>query len=315
MLVVSLDAIEDQYFALSYAWGDAKARKPITINGHERMVTVNLEAFLHEWRNGAVREDRPEIYDTYFWIDAICINQEDKSERASQVNLMSKIYPSARAAMCWLGQGSRSCEYGLEAIVRLGDHVQSFLDEDNPTDYLTKEAWPEEFYLEDDSAAGTYQNVAWNGMQNLFAVEYWVRAWIQQEFALAKTVIFKYGRAVALLSHMRYVWKWWKGFEHQVRPEFISHSLWRKLAKTPFRHLLGMEDHLQRLEFLKLTSRDHTVMETTDLAFFTLYTALRVVQATDPRDMLYSLLGVMKLGIQANYELTVEDVYYQFATT
>ncbi|KAF2877763.1 heterokaryon incompatibility, partial [Massariosphaeria phaeospora] len=163
MFTVSLGAIEDQYFALSYAWGDAKDRKPIAINGHERMVTVNLEAFLHEWRNGAVLEDRPEMYDTSFWIDAICINQEDMSERASQVNLMSKIYPSAKAAMCWLGQGSRSCEHGLEAIVRLGEH----------------------FYLEDDDAAGTYQNLAWNGMQNLFAMEYWVRAWIQQEFALA----------------------------------------------------------------------------------------------------------------------------------
>ncbi|KAH7089902.1 heterokaryon incompatibility protein-domain-containing protein [Paraphoma chrysanthemicola] len=314
MSTVSLRGIEDQYVALSYAWGDTKDRKPITINGHERMVTVNLEAFLQEWRDCAVREDTPERYDTSFWIDAISINQEDMSERASQVNLMSRIYPSARAVMCWLGQGSRRCEHGLEAIARLGEHVKSFLDEDNPTKYLTKEAWLEEFYLEDDGdAAGTYRNLAWNGIRSLFAVEYWVRAWIQQEFALAKTVVFKYGRGIALLSHMNYVWKWWKGFEDQVRPEFIRQTLWRTLAQEPFRHLLGMEHHLQRLGFLELTSRDHTVMETTDLAFFTLYRALSDVKATDPRDMLYSLLGVMKLDIQANYALTVEDVYYQFA--
>ncbi len=49
------------------------------------------------------------------WIDAICINQNDNFEKASQVRLMGRIYEHAMG-VTWLGPGSdnsASHEYSL----------------------------------------------------------------------------------------------------------------------------------------------------------------------------------------------------------
>lgn len=39
-----------------------------------------------------------------FWIDAICINQEDLLERSSQVSFIIDIYDRAENVMVWLGR-------------------------------------------------------------------------------------------------------------------------------------------------------------------------------------------------------------------
>ncbi|KAK2014357.1 hypothetical protein LZ32DRAFT_674163 [Colletotrichum eremochloae] len=46
---------------------------------------------------------RSEKCATNFWIDAICINLEDKNERSSQVCLMPTIVSQAQAVISWLG--------------------------------------------------------------------------------------------------------------------------------------------------------------------------------------------------------------------
>lgn len=40
----------------------------------------------------------------YFWVDAICINQENDAEKASQVALMGHIYKRAQSVIVWLGR-------------------------------------------------------------------------------------------------------------------------------------------------------------------------------------------------------------------
>jgi hypothetical protein len=39
------------------------------------------------------------------WVDAICINQEDKKEKTAQVLRMHEIYTEARNVCIWLGAG------------------------------------------------------------------------------------------------------------------------------------------------------------------------------------------------------------------
>jgi hypothetical protein len=52
----------------------------------------------------------PEEQAEWFWIDAICINQQDLSERASQVQLMGKIYSSASWVIVRLGDFDCGCQ-------------------------------------------------------------------------------------------------------------------------------------------------------------------------------------------------------------
>lgn len=54
---------------------------------------------------------------SYFWADAICINQQDIKERTQQVQLMGQIYGSAETVYSWLGPRDQSLAF--ESIKRL----------------------------------------------------------------------------------------------------------------------------------------------------------------------------------------------------
>ncbi|KAH7317337.1 heterokaryon incompatibility protein-domain-containing protein [Rhexocercosporidium sp. MPI-PUGE-AT-0058] len=85
---VSLDD-EPEYEALSYAWGSPGDEREILINGDIALVRENLfQALMHLRKRTHLRRRR----DRVFWIDALCINQQNVSERNHQVKQMGQIY-------------------------------------------------------------------------------------------------------------------------------------------------------------------------------------------------------------------------------
>jgi hypothetical protein len=87
------------YEALSYCWGDSHERLPIFLDGSPFTVTTNLEAALRHLRHATQIRT--------LWIDAVCINQADTTERTSQVRQMGTIYRNASQTAVWLGQDAR----------------------------------------------------------------------------------------------------------------------------------------------------------------------------------------------------------------
>ena len=83
------------YDALSYTWGDRIADRSINIAGRSLQVHDSLSKILRTIRS----TNNP----CYLWIDAVCINQEDMVERASQVAAMQQIYTAADRVLVWLG--------------------------------------------------------------------------------------------------------------------------------------------------------------------------------------------------------------------
>lgn len=92
----SLNALPP-YHALSYTWGDPTKTKAILVDGAVVQVTSNLEEFLR-YR----RRDLDDKIGT-LWIDALCINQKDNSEKNTQLLLMRQIYEKANSTLVWLG--------------------------------------------------------------------------------------------------------------------------------------------------------------------------------------------------------------------
>lgn len=82
------------YTAISYTWGDEGRRWTIKIDGHEFDVRENLEDILRDLRN--LTQSRT------FWIDAICIDQENIPERNAQLKIMGNIFRSATQVIAWL---------------------------------------------------------------------------------------------------------------------------------------------------------------------------------------------------------------------
>jgi hypothetical protein len=83
------------YLALSYVWGSEESSEIILINGHEITIRRNLWNFLvHVFEDNVQVQPGMEVVSQLLWIDAICIDQTNMSERASQVRLMKDIYQS-----------------------------------------------------------------------------------------------------------------------------------------------------------------------------------------------------------------------------
>ncbi|KAH9204423.1 hypothetical protein DL95DRAFT_496372 [Leptodontidium sp. 2 PMI_412] len=64
-----------KYVAVSYSWGDSCAEKCIIIDDQPFSIRENVWALLQQMRTHKTLKWR------YFWIDAICINQLNVTER------------------------------------------------------------------------------------------------------------------------------------------------------------------------------------------------------------------------------------------
>jgi hypothetical protein len=99
--------------ALSYVWGNPNDHAAVSIlrpdsTVIEYRVTKNLET--------ALRRLRLEHMDRTIWVDAICINQADLSERSHQVAMMGDIYRKAGRVVIWLGDDTNGTSKGIEML-------------------------------------------------------------------------------------------------------------------------------------------------------------------------------------------------------
>jgi hypothetical protein len=104
------------YTCLSYTWGDSSRTCPIMINDGLYFVHQNLQDFLQYARrqfdlDGGLKLDQRLLFlEPFFirkpllWIDAICINQSDVTEKNHQVQQMGEIYSTAALVLMWLGK-------------------------------------------------------------------------------------------------------------------------------------------------------------------------------------------------------------------
>lgn len=88
MRVVDLDSDNSGYIGLSYTWGETIPTTPICINGAIVDIRQNLLEFLLEMQR--------QQEDSWYWIDALCINQDDLDEKTTQVRMMGDVYKCVR---------------------------------------------------------------------------------------------------------------------------------------------------------------------------------------------------------------------------
>jgi hypothetical protein len=85
-----------EYEVLSYTWGSSERNHRVLIDDLDFPVTANLFAALRGFRLcSQVRT---------LWVDAICINQDDISERHNQAQKMPHIFSAAKKVLFWPGE-------------------------------------------------------------------------------------------------------------------------------------------------------------------------------------------------------------------
>lgn len=109
------------YVALSYDWGSFKTCRDILVNHRPLPVRENLYAALEVLKTEGDRfsEDPSRemtLIGQYFWVDYLCIDQDDPLERGHQVDLMAEIFSGATCAVTWLGSAADDSQYAMSAI-------------------------------------------------------------------------------------------------------------------------------------------------------------------------------------------------------
>jgi len=205
--IAQFDDHKDCFQALSYTWGSESTTLPITINGHKKHVTPNLQAALR------CVQRTPAVSNTNLWIDALCINQDDEVEKSHQVAMMGDIYSSARQVIVWLGEADRDSRVAFSlikdwtALLQENELTRGLCEfvigsDDVPPATLNLEAddnkndaaeGPQrrlvESLLQDAERRGYGRYVNQESFTSFRAFQdrpYWKRVWIIQERVLAK---------------------------------------------------------------------------------------------------------------------------------
>jgi hypothetical protein len=96
------------YQCLSYVWGNPTQSKNIVCNNSTVKVTENLYI--------AMKNIRQKSDTLAIWIDQLCINQVDLSERSQQVLLMAEIYRKAQKTIIWLGKSADNSNLAMKVV-------------------------------------------------------------------------------------------------------------------------------------------------------------------------------------------------------
>ena len=109
---VDLQSSQLQYIAVSYYWGDpTPVARLITSNNQ----SLPLSRSAHNILQGLV----PRYPDRLYWVDQVCIDQENAIEKSEQVAMMGNIYSSAYRVIAWLGNSYAWGEQALQFVLRL----------------------------------------------------------------------------------------------------------------------------------------------------------------------------------------------------
>ncbi|KAF7521098.1 hypothetical protein G7054_g12559 [Neopestalotiopsis clavispora] len=150
------------YEALSYTWGQPDFSECLFVlqdNGQRSVlkITLNLKEALQRLR----LRDR----DRRIWVDAVCIDQQDDTDKTHQIPSMTQIYKSAGRVLVWLGWSPE----GQRALVDIKKAMR--------------------FHSRDDEKIRSHISNLSRSFENLVNLPWFSRRWVIQEVVLAADVV------------------------------------------------------------------------------------------------------------------------------
>ncbi|KAK2006841.1 HET-domain-containing protein [Colletotrichum eremochloae] len=289
------------FIALSYVWGAPEPCHEIEINEAKFRVRENLWHALGQLvhiaskRTNCISEQKKAStkLPQYFWIDAICVNQDDTAERGHQVGLMKDIFSTAHLVIAWVGLEEGNIDLLFDYLRGLKHTVRR----------------ERNHYLRSQKRKFAFKDAKW-----FVTRPYWSRIWIVQEFTLARELWVLCGSSAISWAALQ-----------QFRPFGISQQ-----TNLGFKHLSKQENHYsieKHVEGCRELSKLRRSWQTDPkrLSFTdTLGARPRLTRllafskeyhCTDPRDRVYGLLGLTETEgedrIPADYDITPFQLYHR----
>ncbi|WZH40837.1 HET domain-containing protein [Fusarium acuminatum] len=318
LYTTNIEKPSNPFMALSYVWGDGDKSRAIQVvnspgdtSGQETETSIPITESLET----ALRHLRRRHETITLWIDQICINQADNSEKSKQVGIMGRIYSEAEQVLVWLGQaadgsdelmdawqdiGQRARDLGLESfLTRERYHLLSpIITNQNPADEATMH-FQALLARTADVFAPLIKHMA---LKSWYERPYFLRVWIVQEFSLCTDTLFVCGTKVIPVELTQLALLM---LQFAIGNTFRSDYRMLKRPEMPPERLEEVfEEPISRLFSCRSLEQQHRGDE--------LHMLLRKLfvghdtRATVHRDRVFALLGLAvdadRLGIQPNYD-------------
>jgi hypothetical protein len=285
------------YEALSYTWGSITDKNEIQVVGaYDVDGSVNTAdiIFTQDSLTTALRYLRRQDDPRTLWVDAICINQGDLSERGAEVSRMGRIYERASKVVVWLGPSDSSTEATFGVLEHLGRHVDVNWKQ---FQWAAKTEFPQVQKQIETCFDCAYSSETKDGIEKLVNRAWFSRLWIWQEVCRSRVATItcgSYNLDWVLFSHAIVC------LFQQVQLVRVRHS-----DKTErFDGLIPRMLHITRLvEEANEGRRD----------LWRLLANTQRALCHDPRDRIYAQLSMLPETMQEiiipSYEKTVREVY------
>ncbi|KAI0965773.1 heterokaryon incompatibility protein-domain-containing protein [Xylaria arbuscula] len=309
-----------EYIALSYVWGSEHFTSTVSINGASIPVRTNLAEAL-----SSIKKFDP---DTYLWADAICINQQDEEEKSRLVQHMGEIFANAKSVYAWLGPIDKATQYSSTAdlFTQLSSLGRLFWQHAGATDTarLNERSLDLDLILSNSYSALLSRFTGSPTERGQFPTEeyaafslraFWGRIWVLQEVFLAKDLYYLCGDTRLTSKNLTGA---------LILLETFQRDLIRKESSP--------QERIHLTHYLRKFVHDFTVFPEMHrlLIYTSIYppdvVSLRIAltnfcvkelpggsSATDPRDMIFGLLGFAndkeRSYIRADYSKSVQDTY------
>ncbi|KAH8590966.1 heterokaryon incompatibility protein-domain-containing protein [Bisporella sp. PMI_857] len=289
--------------AISYCWESEVREKQIVLNQEIFDVPKNLEALLQRLRN--LPETKSGMK---FWVDALCIDQNNTREKNRQVKLMRKIYSEAFAVIIWLGARTDDSDTAIDFITGITNFTAEI-----GFGWVGKFESDFEFSeLDSETLRQHLLNLPWAALLSFLCRGYWRRLWIIQEMALNRhmSLFLCGGKQLSRVMILRACLYCMQN-SNAIDPLITQHLDATHTSIAPMnKSIWPTVSHVKSL--ISIPGR---LMEEQPLG--AILDLSRKARVKDPRDKIYGLLGILPHPISSSiipdYELTQHRVYTQFA--
>lgn len=271
-----------KYDALSYAWGSEPQATVIGCNNKFYPLTPHLRAALEAF---VVHRD----WATRIWVDAICINQEDEEEKASQVKQMKSIYSLAQTVLVWLGKAADSSDLVINErwLLNTAQGLENI---------------PYEVGVSQDTLLVAHglpgkNDLRWRVLKDIFTRDWWYRLWVVQEVAVAQELLVLCGGHKVKFEALMYC--------------FMMASSRGMLGRSS---LESIDEHAQgeALQHAGLLTIVRAAYQEGTLKLQTIMGAMRMKRCKNRVDRVYGLLGLAPQRVQdaIHIDYSLEDSSY-----
>jgi hypothetical protein len=237
---------------------------------------------------------------TYYWIDAVCINQEDKDEKGHQIYLMRDIFATAKQVIAFVGEPSDDSDEAIEfiGVLRQQIEINSFMKHAGLLAKINESLDLDMATLTLSGLPAQYPSPGWTALKNLLKRPLFQRIWCIQEVAVAKQVELRCGNERTDWFALAYA------MGLLARKGLATLSTVDENGYTQFEGCLNLSATFA----LKGIGKELRTMHLQHCLLF-----CNRFHATLPEDKLYAVLGIASnatdLALRPDYTLTTPDLY------